>query len=99
VQRLLLRPAAGEHEVQARIVVAGDEEGLRQEVDALLLAQASHVEDVEADAKLRVGAGEHPRGVAGGVEALEIDAAVPAGESVGRDSSFMVTDSPANSGD
>ena len=68
----LLGPAAGEHEVQPRVVLAGGEERVGEQVGALLARQAPGVEDVERSPA------QGPRRAAAGREARDVDAAVPA---------------------
>ena len=70
-QRVLLGPAAGEHEVQPRVARAGGEEGVGQQVDALLLGQPAGVEDAHAAVGRRACA-------ASGEKRADVDAAVPA---------------------
>ena len=54
-QRLLLRTAAGEHQVQARVARAGGLEGVGQQLHALLLGQPTRVEDVDLAGQQRLG--------------------------------------------
>ena len=72
-QLLLLGAAAGEQQVQARVDGVGAQEALGEQVDALLAGQPARVEDLElAGEGLAVGLP--------GVEAGDVDAALPAAD-------------------
>ena len=70
-QLRLLGAAAGQQQVQARVGAMGAQEALGQQVDALLAGEAAGVEDLDL-ARVGVAVG------LGRVEALEVDAALPA---------------------
>ena len=70
---LLLRAAAGQHEPQARVAPVRLEEGVGEQVGALLLGQAPGVEHVQL-------AGQQPRRALARAEAGEVHAAVPAAD-------------------
>ena len=71
-QPLLLGPAAGEHQVQPAVTRTRCEEGVGEQVGALLARQPAGVEDVDAIGSEAVGFAPRRR------EALRVDAAVPA---------------------
>jgi hypothetical protein len=75
-QLAFLWTAAGEQEVQARVGGVGAEEGLGEQVDALLAGQPPRVEDLDL-------AGEGVAVGLGRVEALDVDAALPAADAGG----------------
>jgi hypothetical protein len=76
---VLLGAAPGQAQVQALVARPGGQEGVGEQVGALLARQATGVEDVEAPG------GEHARIAMGRREPLEVDAAVPAPDARGRD--------------
>ncbi len=77
-EQLLLRAAARERQVQARIAAASFEERVGEEVDSLLAAQSSGIQQVDL-------ARQQMLVTVGGVEALQVDAAIPAPDPLGRD--------------
>jgi hypothetical protein len=78
-QRRLLRAAAGDRQAQAGIVLARGEEGVREEVRALLAGQPPGVENGEGG--LVAVAARH---AARRREALDVDPTIPAGDPPGR---------------
>lgn len=72
-QLVLLGATAGEQQVQARVGLAGAQEALGKQVDSLLAGQAAGVEDLDLAGEVLA------RGLAG-VEASDVDTALPATE-------------------
>ena len=72
-QRALLRPAARQAQVQARVAFARGEEGVGEQVDALLGREAPGVEHADLAGQERLVAQVR-------VEAVGVDAAVPAAD-------------------
>jgi hypothetical protein len=70
-QRVLLGAAAGQAQVQARVSLARGEEGVGQQIGALLAGQPAGVEHAQLARQRRVVA-------EGGRKAPDVDAAVPA---------------------
>ena len=69
-QERLLGAPTGQHQVQPGILRVGAQKGVGEQVDPLLPCEAPAVEDVEAPA-------EHLRVSQAGVEAIQVDAALP----------------------
>ena len=88
----LLGTSPRQRQVQARVAAAGFEERVRQEVDSLLLAEASRVEDVDLSGQQVVVA-------VPGIEALEIDATIPAPDSLIGDTKLVSRSSLARLGE
>ena len=78
-QRVLLGAAAGQAEVQARVALARGEEGVGQQVGALLAGQPPGVEHAEL-ALAAIAASRRA-----GEKRVDVDAAVPAPDALGVD--------------